>query len=101
MGSTSFDPNDPRQLRTLLVAYSERVERAERRLAAAAPKAEAYDDFIFRDGEATVDQVAKMLFHWSERKLFARLRDVGWLDRREGVNTPRGHILGQGLLCGR
>lgn len=95
------DPDDPSQLRSLLIAYCKRVERAESQLAVARPKATAYDEFVYRRGEVSIDDAAKMLFGWSGQKLFKTLRKVGWIDRRNGTNTPNLWTIEKGYMAVR
>lgn len=93
--------NDPSTLRHALIAYTERTEKAEAALAIAAPKARAYEEFIRSDGELTIDAAAKMLLRWSGQRLYRRLQEAGWVDRRNGINTPRLWVIQQGFMVVR
>lgn len=97
----AVDLNDPRRLRELLIRYAERVEYVENQLATTQPKADAFDEFIHRQGEISVDEAAKMLLGWSGIRLFDRLRRAGWLSRRNGINTPLLWAIEQGLMVVR
>jgi len=92
-----IDLNDPAQLRTLLAAYADRAETAEKRLSIAEPKATAFDEFLSREGEVSVEDAAKMVLGWSGVMLFRRLREAGWL-KRDGSNKPKLWAIEKGLM---
>ncbi|MEV0367570.1 phage antirepressor [Nocardia fusca] len=72
------------------VAKAERAKRMEleQKVAADAPKVEAYDQFMEADGTYLVGTVARML-GTSQNKLFAELRDRGvFIAKGSMKNTP-------------
>jgi len=76
------------KLLRLAAEAAERAETLEAKVAADAPKVEAYDAFIDADGTYSVGAVAKML-GLSQNKLFDRLRNEGVLIAKGAMrNTP-------------
>jgi phage antirepressor YoqD-like protein len=80
---------------------AQRVERADATITVLTPRVQFADEIAQRHGELSVDEVAKLLLRWSGNKLFSWLRDAGWIDRREGTNTPRMWTLQKGLMVVR
>lgn len=79
----AFDPEDPAQLRGLLVNYAERTQVAEARVIALEPKAEAFDLIDASEGSVTVRVAAKTL-GVPERKFTKWLEVNGWAFRQSG-----------------
>lgn len=76
------------KLLRLAAEAAERAETLEAKVAADAPKVEAYDAFMDADGTYSVGAVAKML-GLSQNKLFDRLRNEGVLIAKGAMrNTP-------------
>jgi phage antirepressor YoqD-like protein len=110
MDSTTSPVNmrDPAQLAQAAMQLVEinrelaqRVERADAAVTVLTPRVQFAGEIAERQGELSVDEVAKMLFRWSGNKLFSRLKIAGWIDRREGMNTPRMWVLERGLMVVR
>ncbi|MEO9648827.1 MAG: antA/AntB antirepressor family protein [Roseobacter sp.] len=80
----AFNPDDPAQLRGLLVNYAERTEIAEARVVELEPRAEAYDRLEASDGSVTPRVAAKML-DFPERKFTKWLEVNSWAFRQGRV----------------
>lgn len=85
----AIDLNDPAQLRALLLNYSDKAERLERRVQELMPSEEALERLSKADGSLCVTDAAKAL-QMRPKDLFLWLRENGWLYRRPGS----GHDLG-------
>lgn len=79
----AFDPEDPAQLRGLLVNYAERTQVAEARVIELEPKAEAFDRIDGSEGSVTPRVAAKTL-DVPERKFTKWLEVNGWAFRQSG-----------------
>ena len=79
----------------------QRVERADAKITVLTPRVQFADEIAQRPGELSVDEVAKLLLRWSGNKLFSWLQNAGWIDRRDGANTPRMWTLQKGLMVVR
>jgi phage antirepressor YoqD-like protein len=79
----------------------ERVDHDGAVIAILTPRAQFADEIAQRQGELSVDETAKLLLQWSGNKLFSWLRNAGWIDRREGTNTPRMWVLEKRLMVVR
>lgn len=79
----AFDPEDPAQLRGLLVNYAERTQVAEARVIELEPKAEAFDLIDASEGSVTPRVAAKTL-DVPERKFTKWLEVNGWAFRQSG-----------------
>ena len=82
-------------------ALVQRVERADATITVLTPRVQFADEIAQRPGELSVDEVAKLLLRWSGNKLFSWLQNAGWIDRRDGANTPRMWTLQKGLMVVR
>jgi phage antirepressor YoqD-like protein len=80
---------------------TQRVERADATITVLTPRGQFADEIAQRQGELSVDEVAKLLLRWSGNRLFSWLRNAGWIDRRDGMNTPRMWALERGLMVVR
>lgn len=80
----AFDPEDPAQLRGLLVNYAERTQIAETRVAALEPEAEAMERLRASDGSVTPRIAAKTL-DVPERKFIKWLEVNSWAFRQGRV----------------
>lgn len=88
----AFDPEDPVQLRGLLVSYAERTQIAEARVVELEPKAEAFERLEASEGSVTPRVAAKML-DVPERKFIKWLEVNSWAFRQgrvlQGYSTRR------------
>lgn len=84
-----IDLNDPAALRGLLLDYSEKAERLERRVQELEPSQEALQRIAEADGSLCITDAAKAL-QMRPKDLFGWLRQNGWIYRRPGS----GHDLG-------
>lgn len=76
-GTPALDLNalDPRTLALAILEESDRADAAEKQLAIAAPKAEAFEKFMEADGSLPIGAVANM-FKVGRQTLFDWLRDA-------------------------
>lgn len=91
-----FDPNDPAQLRTLLLGYSERLEAAQRALEAAEPKARLYDHLVNADGLYGL-QIAGRVLGQKPNKFVSFLK-AGYLFYQGGHLIPRAQYRDMGVF---
>jgi phage antirepressor YoqD-like protein len=105
---SSINMRDPAQLAQAAMQLVEinrelaqRVERADATITVLTPRVQFADEIAQRQGELSVDEVAKLLLRWSGNKLFSWLKGAGWIDRREGMNAPRMWALERGLMVVR
>lgn len=82
----AFNPEDPAQLRGLLVNYVERTEIAEARAIELEPKAEGFERIEASEGSVTLRIAAKTL-DVPERKFTRWLEVNGWAFRQSGKGT--------------
>ena len=80
----AFDPENPEQLRGLLVNYAERTQIAETRVIELEPKAEAFERLEASEGSVTPRLAAKML-DIPERKFIKWLEVNNWAFRQGKV----------------
>jgi len=88
-GGGAIDLNDPAQLRSLLLNYSENAERLEKRVQELEPSQEALDRIASSDGSMCITDAAKVL-QIRPKDLFSWLRQNGWIYKRTGA----AHYLG-------
>lgn len=95
----TLDPNDPAQLRELLLGYSERTLALESRVQELEPKSQALDRISTSFGSMCVTDAAKSL-QMRPKDLFEYLRSNGWLYRRGTSNQYRAYEskLASGLM---
>lgn len=86
----SIDLNDPTQLRTLLLNYSEKTERLEKRVEELLPSEQALDRIAQADGSLCITDAAKAL-QMRPTDLFRYLRENGWIYRRAGGSGDLGY----------
>jgi Rha family phage regulatory protein len=86
----SIDLNDPSQLRTLLLNYSEKTERLEKRVEELLPSEQALDRIAQADGSLCITDAAKAL-QMRPTDLFRYLRENGWIYRRAGGSGDLGY----------
>lgn len=79
----AIDLNDPAQLRSLLLNYSENTERLEKRVQQLEPSQEALDRIATSDGSMCITDAAKVL-QIRPKDLFSWLRQNGWIYKRTG-----------------
>ena len=77
----AFDPDDPAQLRGLLVNYAERTQIAEGRVIELEPKAEAMERLVASEGSVTPRVAAKVL-DVGERKFIKWMEVNSWAFRQ-------------------
>lgn len=87
---SSLDLDDPSQLRTVLLGYTEKVIELESRLELVAPKAKAFDRIALSDGAMCVTDAAKHL-QVPPKKLFLWLQEHQWIYRRAGGSAFIGY----------
>lgn len=75
--------NDPAQLRSLLLTYSEKQEALERRVAELLPSEQALNRLAKADGSLCITDAAKAL-QMRPKDLFNWLRENGWIYKRPG-----------------
>jgi len=85
-----FDPNDPSQLRGILLSYTEKVESLEKRVDQLLPSETALNRIANADGSLCVTDAAKAL-QIRPKDLFEYLRGNGWIYRRAGSSHDVGY----------
>lgn len=86
----AVDLNDPAQLRALLLNYSDRAERLEKRVQELQPSEEALERLAKADGSLCITDAAKAL-QMRPKDLFQWLRENGWIYRRPGGGNELGY----------
>lgn len=89
-GGPQIDLNDPAQLRGLLLNYSERAEKLERRVQELLPSEEALDRLSKADGSFNITEAAKAL-QIRPKDLFDWLSQNGWIYKRVGSSGWLGY----------
>lgn len=89
-GGGQIDLNDPAQLRTLLLNYSERAEKLEQRVQELLPSQEALDRLSRADGSLCITDAAKSL-QMRPKDLFQWLQENGWIYKRVGSSSWLGY----------
>ena len=89
-GGTQIDLNDPAQLRGLLLNYSERAEKLEKRVQELLPSEEALDRLSKAEGSLNITESAKAL-QIRPRDLFDWLSQNGWIYKRAGSSNWLGY----------
>tara|TARA_R110000751_G_scaffold71441_4_gene144778 strand:+ start:46950 stop:47726 length:777 start_codon:yes stop_codon:yes gene_type:complete len=84
-----IDVNDPKQLRGLLLSYSEKTQKLQEQISDLIPSKDALDRISEADGSLCITDAAKAL-QIRRTDLFNYLRHHGWIYRRPGS----GHDLG-------
>lgn len=82
--------NDPHQLRTLLLSYSEKAEKLQEQVDELLPKQEALQRISEADGSLCITDAAKAL-QVAPKALFRFLQDDRWIYRRAGSSTWLGY----------
>lgn len=80
----AIDLNDPAQLRSLLLNYSDQAEKLEKRVQELLPSQEALDRISQADGSMCITDAAKAL-QMRPKDLFAWLSQNGWIYKRAGA----------------
>ncbi len=89
-GGTAVDLNDPSQLRGLLLNYSEKAEKLERRVQELLPEAAALERISKADGSLNITEAAKAL-QVRPKDLFDYLSQNGWTYKRTGSSNWLGY----------
>lgn len=89
-GGTAIDLNDPAQLRGLLLNYSEKAEKLERRVQELLPHQEALERISKADGSLNITEAAKAL-QIRPKDLFDYLSANGWIYKRPGSSNWLGY----------
>lgn len=83
----------PRQLAELVIAESDRADRAQAALEAAKPMVDAWQTYLSTAGDMSVDETAKALARADIKigrdKLFSTLHAWGWVYRSESKHTGK------------
>lgn len=85
-----FDPNDPSQLRGILLSYTEKVESLQQRVDQLLPSETALNRIAAADGSLCITDAAKAL-QMRPKDLFDYLRSHGWIYRRAGTAHDIGY----------
>ena len=86
----AIDLNDPAQLRSLLLNYSDQAEKLERRVQELLPSQEALDRISEADGSLCVTDAAKAL-QMRPKDLFSWMAQNGWIYKRNGSASYLGY----------
>lgn len=86
----AIDLNDPAQLRGLLLNYSAKAEKLEKRVQELLPSQEALDRISKADGSLNITEAAKAL-QVRPKDLFEYLQSSGWIYKRAGSSNWLGY----------